>query len=325
MMSSDYSPSHSPFELPISIYVIRCRLGRPLELLPREGASLSTTFRGAFFTALRSVGCIRPSRGVCLDSCQSPKACPVPLLHAPRSASQKRDHASPVLLRVEEPVDVDGQAELACQMTLWGRKARGLAALILTALDAMARSGVRGRQGNVRFTPDVRLAFEGTLARWAEGWLPRGADRVLVEFLGPCDTRTPDLSTLAGNAAHDLVQWDLDDRGDSEHLGKVGCDELAEKARAQARAAFACVTEDAGLATYEDRGTRFSAANHNPFRLSGLRGYCALRGHLTPALPWLALLALRGAGEKTSFGLGAVRLWFPAQPAHGQANAGQSK
>ena len=43
-----------------------------------------------------------------------------------------------------------------------------------------------------------------------------------------------------------------------------------------------------------------------------MSGYVELSGDLALAWPWLAALALRGAGQKRSFGLGEVRLWVPA-------------
>jgi len=41
-------------------------------------------------------------------------------------------------------------------------------------------------------------------------------------------------------------------------------------------------------------------------------GFVELTGDLTRAWPWLRVLALRGAGQKRSFGQGEVRLWLPA-------------
>ncbi|MCM2332320.1 MAG: hypothetical protein NDI82_00010 [Anaeromyxobacteraceae bacterium] len=310
--------SDVPFTLPIRVEQIECRLERELELENRPGTSLATTLRGAFEESLVREGCLR---GACWKTqpgrpravtCESPSICPVPRLYKPRSEAQGRDHPPPVHHWIEI---VDGD-RIELQRVLWGRRAIGLGGLVEAAFTRTGAQGLFDRRGAARFTAARLSRFEGTLGEWAST-LGRPA-RLLLELATPCAAPRFDLAVLAGDAAHDLVQWELEDAGLTEQLGKPGCDERAEAARAVAARSFSAVQVEA-LIGWENAGERASASSGGPIDLSGHRGHLLLTGELGPALPWLAALALRGAGQRRAFGLGRVRLWsqpsFPLRPA----------
>ena len=178
---------------------------------------------------------------------------------------------------------------------------------------AAGRAGLWNGRTSVLFDLTYRPVFEGTLGAWAARSGPHAmaAGRVLVELASPCQGDDAQLAPLLSNLAHDLVQWDLEDRGRSAELGKRGCDALADEARRQAEASLQGVTVDVRALGAEDRGLRQSRSNRGSFRLHGVSGCVELSGDLALAWPWLAALALRGAGQKRSFGLGEVRLWIP--------------
>jgi hypothetical protein len=300
--------SNPPFTLQIRVERIDCRLERPLALGPRPGASLATTLRGAFEEALVREGCQQGTCGKTLRgrrrsvSCEAPETCPVPHLYKPRSAAQGRDHSPPVHHWIES-VRAD---RIEVQRIVFGRRAIALGGLVDAAFARAAGQGLFDADGAVTFEACRRSAFEGSLGEWAST-LGRPA-QVLLELATPCAAPQFDLPGLAGGVAHDLVQWELEDGGLAEQLGKVGCDERAEAARVAAVQSFEGVRVE-GLVAWHDGGERASAGSGGPIDLSGHRGYLRLDGELAPALPWLAALALRGAGQRRSFGLGQVRLW----------------
>jgi hypothetical protein len=309
----------TPFRLPIAVFRIRANLSSPLCLDVRAGASLATTLRGAYDAALVRAGCRRPlgsppchdddrsPRGV---TCAVPLACPVAALYKPRSMTQRRDHPSPIDLRIEQTA----ATQLAGRVTLWGRRALAARGLIFDALTSMGRRGLWDGSQAVRFDAIVEPVFEGTLGAWVLGQQRHAAGhgRVLVELSSPCHGAPRPFGPLAGLTAHDLVQWDLEDSGASATLGKRGCDDLAEGARACAESAFERVTIVASRLDVEDRGQRYSRGNRHRFRIEGVSGFIELRGDLTAAAPWLMLMALRGVGQKRAFGLGSLRLWWPS-------------
>lgn len=312
----------TPFRLPIAVFRIQAHLSTPLCLDPRSGASLATTLRGAYDGALLHAGCARqPGQQPCQGddgdprgvTCGRPDTCPIPALYKPRSAAQRRDHPSPIGLNVEQTAP----ARLSGRVTLWGRRALAARTLALNALAGAGRRGLWDGARTVRFDVVVEPVFEGTLGAWVLRQHGPEAEpcRVLVEFMSPCQGEPLRFGALAGQAAHDLVQWDLEDSGASPTLGKRGCDDLADGARACAERAFERVTVAARQLDVEDLGQRYSRGNRHRFRLEGVRGFIELRGDLTAAWPWLVLMALRGVGQKRAFGLGGVRLWWPSSDA----------
>jgi hypothetical protein len=242
-------------------------------------------------------------------------------LYKPRSSAQERDHPSPVVLRVREPGPSESATVLDATVVLFGRRALAHRGVVRAALDAAGGPGLRDARGSVSFTATVAEGgFEGPLGDWTSRTVPMNTtpQRVLVELVEPCDVRAPDIVAVTCNLAHDLVQWDLEDRGASVNLGKPGCDALADATRALVREGFSGVSIDRGLITEDDRGLRTSGTNRGRFPLRGYRGYLVLSGNLARVLPWLAALSLRGAGGRKSFGLGDVKLWFPPpDPARG--------
>jgi hypothetical protein len=306
--------SDTPFRMPIAVVEAQARLGGPLRLGVRAGASLATTLRGCYETALLRAGCAVSSGPRCCERtpadepgavvCARPEACPIPGLYKPRSEAQRRDHASPIGLWARQTAE----RLLDVRMVLWGRRALAARALAFEALVAAGRAGLWDDRASVLFDVTYKPVFEGALGAWAAQ--ATATDRVLVELASPCQGGDAQLAHLLGNLAHDLVQWDLEDSGDSTRLGKRGCDTLADEARREAEASLAGVTVDVRALDAEDHGLRQSRSNRGSFRLYGVSGYVELSGDLTRAWPWLASLALRGAGQKRSFGLGEVRLWL---------------
>jgi hypothetical protein len=130
----------TPFPMPIAVVDAQARLGGPLRLGVRAGASLATTLRGCYETALLRAGCAVSSGPRCCERtpadepgavvCARPDACPIPALYKPRSEAQRRDHASPIGLwarqTAERLVDV--------RMVLWGRRALAARSLAFEAL-----------------------------------------------------------------------------------------------------------------------------------------------------------------------------------------------
>lgn len=312
----------TPFRLPIAVFRVQAHLSTPLCLGAHGGASLATTLRGAYEGALLHAGCARqPGQQPCHGgdgdprgvTCGRPDVCPIPTLYKPRSLAQRRDHPSPIGLNVEQTTP----AQLSGRVTLWGRRALAARTLALNALAGAGRRGLWDGAHTVRFDVVAEPVFEGTLGAWV--FRQRGPeaepDRALVEFTSPCQGEVLRFGALAGQVAHDLVQWDLEDSGASTTLGKRGCDELADGARACAERAFERVTVAMRQLDVEDLGQRCSRGNRHKFRLEGVRGFIELRGELTAALPWLMLMVLRGVGQKRAFGLGGVRLWWTASDA----------
>lgn len=301
--------SETPFGMPLAVFAVSARLHRALGLNDHAGASLATTLRGAYDAALLRAGCApAPGPRRCDRAaeheqravvCRSPATCPTPALYKPRSQAQRRD---------------TGGCELDVTLALWGRRAATARTLSLGALEGAGRAGLWDGASAVPFDVASRVVFEGTL----EGWATRGLDaaaaagRVLIELATPLQSRDGAFAHVLGVVAHDLVQWDLEDDGSSAELGKRGCDELADAVRLRAEAALDGVAVDVRALDAEDQGLRRSRSNRGAFRLYGVSGFVELTGDLTRAWPWLRALALRGAGQKRSFGLGEVRLWLPA-------------
>ncbi len=310
----------APFEMPIAVVQAQAHLSEPLELPAHPGASLATTLRGCYETALLRLGCALAAGPRCCDRtpastpggviCADPSPCPIPILYKPRSEAQRRDHASPIGLWARQT----NERLVDLRVVLWGRRALAARQLAFEALAAAGRAGLWNGRTSVLFDLTYRPVFEGTLGAWAARSRPHAmaAGRVLVELASPCQGDDAQLAPLLGNLAHDLVQWDLEDRGRSAELGKRGCDALADEARRQAEASLRGVIVDVRALGAEARGLRQSRSNRGSFRLHGVSGCVELSGDLALAWPWLAALALRGAGQKRSFGLGEVRLWVAA-------------
>lgn len=314
-----YDPTTSPFEMPICELVVRCQVESPPSTGPLVSRDLALALRSGFWANLVRLGC-RDDAGAChrdgqgvrnrqTVACSHRDSCAVPVLFRPRSTIQRRDHASPAGLMVRRCAT----DSFTVSIVLFGHRAVANRALIGRALEHTGTRGIRLADTSLQFLPRPSGEFSGPLHQRLAQILPMHIARdhaapVLLELSAPLDTTSGELATVLGNMAHDFVQWDLEDRGLAERLGKAGCDQLAEAARQCASASLASVRVDDGtIATRV--GTRRSRSNRNRFVLEGRKGYLHLDGDLTAAAPWLALLSLRGGGRHKSFGLGQVRLW----------------
>lgn len=345
MIRAPYDPAAAPFEMPLVVGRFTLALAHPAEA---PSADLAIWLRGALLRSLRVLGCARrkaaPGTPHCPESpdppasalrvaCAEPGACLVPWLYKPRSlfrcpahltagsevdargercGCRARDHAAPVSFTLEpdaSPLRPRGR------YVLWGRRATSADArrLVAAALEAAGRSGLGDPRGErTAFEVEPGPVFEGTLGRWVQLSSPAHLPSAIeVELATPCRTTAAGLAAVAGNAAHDVVQWDLVDRGIEQQHGPRGCDALADDARATAREAIEGLTVAAESSEVQSAGSRRSTGGHR-HDLTGLTARFRLCGDVGAAFPWLALLALRGAGEKRSFGLGQVRLWLPA-------------
>lgn len=313
-MAPPYDPLRSPFDAPLLTLDLALDLARPLTFGRVAGHSLATATRGAFDRALLTTACAAlPDVSCPRDGapCARPDACVIPWLHKPAAAAQRRTHPSPAVLHA---APTDDPRRVALSVALFGRHAVDAVENVLAALHLAAAWGVRDDEGAVRFAlrGDVRDAR--TLAERAASLrdeAPPGA-RWSLEFVDPCAAEAPELAALAGNAAHDLVQWDLHDRGDDEALGKRGCDALADLARAAAQAAWGAVEVTIETLSADTWGPRRSRSNAGRFALEGFRGTVRLEGAVREALPWIVPWTLRGLGGRTAWGMGVVRLTWSA-------------
>jgi hypothetical protein len=275
--------------MPIAIVSATCQLAQPVDLPPRDGATLATVLRGAFGDALVHAG-LGP-------------------LHEPRSRAQRRDHPSPLVLRVRsveadahEPTHVCG---FEFTLLFLGRAACAQREPVLAALHGMAATGLTATR--VPFELTLASGFEGTLADRNAMRARDGSRHARIVLRTPMSADLLRFDAVLGEVAHELVQWDLVDRQVSEDLGKRGCDALAEQARVAAASSLLGVRVDADV-TEQHIGSRRSRSNGHRFGLTGYTGAVTLEGDLCGALPWLVVLELRGAGRKKTFGLGEVQL-----------------
>ncbi len=284
-----YDPLRAPFEMPVAIFSLHCELREPLEMQRRAGATLSTLLRGALGVALHEAG--------------------LAFLHEPHSPSQKRSHATPVVLRVQTlsraAHSPQALSALHLSLTLLGRAPVAHQAQVLAAVAAMGQTGLTANR--IPFALEVEPGFSGSLDQWVSARMVPCA-RLRVELVSPLDMVLDNVAgRLVGEAAHDLVQWDLVDRELAPLLGKQGCDLLADAAR-RAAARSAETLQVLTDVRYQKQGLRRSHSNGNHFTLHGHTGTIHLEGDLTLAWPWLCVAELRGAGRKKSFGLGELRL-----------------
>lgn len=301
--------SQSPFRMPVRVVRAHCRLARPVLMGDREAMELPQRLRGAWLESLGVTGC----RGNCNHNpanqtrtlvCARPQECAVPRLFKPRCQWQKRDHPPSVALW-PEPTGADS---FVLEAVCLGRHASSHRQLIDAALEDCGRRGVMFDDRPAPFLLDHSVCFDGSIDRLVAAEA-RPASELLLGFMTPCEVRSEDLGDVAGNAAHDLVQWDLADSGASSILLKAGCDELAELARVQARRALAALAVQTLNREDVYVGRRWSESFRGSFRLSGFTAFVRLTGAVAEALPWLILLSIRGAGRHKSFGSGHVRLW----------------
>lgn len=307
----NYDPLRSPLELPIRVVRATLVFERPFDLPEVAGATLGTSLRGALGHAIRQTTC--PAMRACragTEGCAGAPGCSVPVLWDPRSEAQRRQHASPIALATPTAV-AQGAEAVDVRVVLWGRAAIAGQMEAWAALRAAGGRGLDGPRGTLRFEVDLDVEGDGTIAGWAEE-MPRHG-RAQLAF-GPRSAERSEPARTAeriADAAHDLVQWDLFDRGDDEALGKRGCDALADAARAGVRERLGGLTMHDGV-VLERAGLRRSGRNEGGFELERLAGAATFEGELGDVGPWLAVAALRGVGPKRGFGSPPALSWEAA-------------
>lgn len=223
-------------------------------------------------------------------------------LYQPRCEYQRRDHPSPVGLRLEAPA---GGTSWSLRVCFWGGHALAHTQLVAEALARAGANGLGDAMGPLPFEYVAQQDRAHCLAEWCDRPVPAAAR---LTFVTPCQSRAGDLATLLGNMAHDLTQWALSDEGSSAELGKRGCDALADAARERAGAALTGVEQQWLGYRDTDPGARQSRTNRGKFLLKGFTGAVVVSGDLAPAWPCLQALTLYGAGGRRGFGLGRVSL-----------------
>lgn len=284
----DYS-SGDLLELPVAVYSLTCRLSRPT---PLRGLTLQRKLRGAFHRGLVDLA---------------------PTLFRPEPGA-RRHHGAPVVIRFPWAGPGPGALLLEGEIVLWGRQAGGISEPVLRSVREAGRAGLAAGPepvGTIPFDVEVGPDFAGTLDAWAERTFSGAGRRLTVRLASPCDAERPSLPEIAGNAADALVRWDLADRGMSLLLEARAIDDCAAAARAAAERAFVGVAIRDCTSPRRLVGEIPPSRARSRFALHGFDGCWELDGDLLPARPWLALLALHGAGQHRSFGLGQIRLEVP--------------
>lgn len=306
----------------ICIARVQCHLERPWQPGQHTGATLGTTVRGAFKSAFLRVGCLRAAAcGVCAgvekDSsrCGDSSRCAVPRIYPPWSASLGRN-PSPAIRRWPR---VRGPQDLEVSVVLWGERACEHSKVVWRAFDEMGHVGLRDSRGKVRHRSEVAELFSGAL----HDWLAHDAGRVGIvgkqdlafELAEPStgdERQPPTAASVLSALAQDLALWRLEESGRSAFMAKYeGADAVAENAGRVASSTLNGVRVQPMDLRWVVVGDRYSTGNGRAIHLAGWKGFFRLRGDLTTALPWLQTLALRGAGGRTDFGLGEVRIWRP--------------
>jgi hypothetical protein len=315
----------------VGIVEAECRFVSEPPAAAQVPGALPDAFRRAFRTAALRSSCARGREGAACRGergsrsrflCREPASCAVPLIYGERAVTGKQMPPA-----VQPWSNLAGPGGFTVRLVLFGDRAVAGRDAIVSALEKASALGIdlRHSSGRTRgtahwrFSTAPRLAFEGTLRTYTRRLFAHGApERVVIELATPCiveETATaeaPSLGHIAGNLAYDLALYDIHDRREAEGLGREQSDAAAERAREVAEAAFAGVRIEAGCLAPADWGRRQSGSNKGVMRLRGLGGYLRLAGDLDAALPWLAAMTLRGAGQKKSYGAGEVRLWRTA-------------
>lgn len=311
-MTAQYDPMRSPLELPIRVMRATLHFERPFDLPTVEGASLATSLRGALGHAIRQTTCTALT--VCRsgrEGCGGAQGCGIPVLWAPESTAQKRQHASPIVLAAPTTV-AQGATDVSFRVTLWGRRAIEHQRAAWGALRAAGGRGLDTVGGVLRFEVDLDAEYEGSLDGWARS---RGTslERATLRFAARRDVPAEPARSAdrIADIAHDLVQWDLFDQGLDERLGKRGCDELADAARGGVHTLLAAVRIQ-DRAVIEFGGRRRSGRNEGEFNVPRLAGEVVVEGALDAVIPWLAVIELRGFGPKKAFAVLPELTWDEA-------------
>lgn len=318
----DYNPLHHPFELPVQKLRVHCVTDRPLFFPAHSGSTPGTTLSGAFGSALWEAVCLNHCQTSSKEpQCQHPEKCKVPWLYKPYSKIHCRNFARPVLLRAialeeSEPVEV-----FILEVTLWGRHAIAALHDVTKTLHKMGELGLKAENKVVHFQiTKIETQPSISLAQRIQT-LPL-AHSVLLEFQTPflhqeknkegkrqfyLDQSLPIVNIL-GNAAYNLVAWDIEDRG--LLLDRAMRHNLARDARDVARDSAKEILHQRSHLSSVDIGTRYSRSNQQEMSLQGFVGLVELTGNIKSSLPWLLVLTLAGGGQKRAMGFGTVRLWL---------------
>jgi hypothetical protein len=302
-----------PFDMPVRILRARLELLEVPWKNPPERALLTRRLWGALQTSLLHLGCTQD----CMSEpafehgglCRRGAACPVFWLYKPRSAEQKRHHASPLALRAAATSDNVLVARIAC----FGRHALGFLPLIQHALAASGQLGLEWESVKFPFRCRMENSVAGLLGELTAA--PTPLEELSLEFTTPCQVTMLDLASVAANAAHDMSQWALCDSGQAVRLSKKGCDAESDAVGTRAAQAVGALHTIQSATSFRTLGTRRSHSNAGSIRMDGFTARMGLSGPLREAFPWLALLALRGGGRHKSLGMGEIKL-----DAHGVAD-----
>lgn len=283
--------------MPVGVVRARCFFDDAIDDV--APVKLAAALRGALRQAIARDAC--PHQPPCAAfSCDADPS--IALLLDPTSPAQRRTFAPAISARIEAIV----RNTIDVEVLLWGARAVGAQALVTRALQIAGACGV--------FVDDVARAFRvgplhvsvAPLALQAVALA--GQREVLIELRNVMGTQG-DFACLVADAAHDLVQYQLFDDGQATALGKAGCDQRADAARAHVKSLFAAVDVVGGAALPVHHGRKRSRRTGHSFALDGLDGHLVLRGELTALGPWLGACALRGVGLHKGFGLGQLRVW----------------
>ena len=330
-MPNVYEPRRSPLELPFQRLLVRCRAERRLHLTTRTGTTPGTTLAGAFGQALCEVGCFlaRAAPPCPLDrsghpTCARPDACPVLALYKPYSVVHRRHMPRPVRLRARALERGRPVREWDLEATLWGRRATAAAPLVLDVLRRIGEVGLLADGRSIPFAIDsTETPPAQTLAQAAALGPPRRAtlhfetpflhEQSLPSAAGTTYKRfhtdgEPPLRTILGNAAFELVAWDLEDRQVGSAIDRRARGDLGDRARAAAEEAAAQLHILRSRTTAKRLGLRRSRHNRQYFPLTGFAGRTTIELASPDPWPWLVTLALGGGGQHRALGFGNVRL-----------------
>ena len=336
MPDFDYDPLHDPFALPVARAHLACRADTPIHLPFVEGATVGTTLAGAWHPAFRRTVCAARRAGErhCLTArdeaevCHRPDACAAPTLLKPYSVVHRRAMATPVLLRAPDLECGEPCSTFELEVTLLGRRALRLRNEVLESLHKLARRGLVAHGEAVPFRIEDHTASPvRSLGEWVGDFIAFSPPRIQLVFEAPtlhqekvrgADGRmskqyvasgAPPLAGLMGNAAYELVAWDIEDRDVGEAVDRYRRDALASEARDAAREAAGNLNVLRALLEPIDLGTRRVGRGEVEQLIQGFLGTVELAGDLRGALPWLVWMALGRCGQNRAKGFGEMSLW----------------
>jgi len=304
---ADVTPSVIPWRMPITILRRRLTFERPWAAHEDAAHNRLTSLRGALYAELFSDLCVdahrcEPHGG----ECPRRGECPAGLLIKPKSRGWNRDHPPSISLiaTVEEDLDVD------LAIVLWGRGPSGNAARVGQSLRACGRGRLTLGGRPTTFEVGVEEEDRCTLGEWCARVASPQGPVVVSTRSASFQPRPSSFQGLIANAAHDLVQWDLEDSGASTGFGKAGCDAAGDGARKAVVEAFGRV-ELRTLYQSSEVGFRRSGSNHRRYSVHLTRMDVEISGDLASIWPWLRATSLRGPGGRLALGASDLSIYVP--------------